>query len=349
MVNSDFSQYRMLDYVNNHISDGMGGAHLAAVRIDPIPEAATINTVNLKMYDAKGTLGNYPSGTPFTVSIHASIESGNTSIPAAPALTSVIVDSGTIPRNGWFTVPGFSFVMSVGVPYHMVWSSPAATTGRYVFQRNVTCFRALHQMSFNGGSTWQYESQGPTDLAWYATLSDGSYVGSPYDHWDFFPLSPTQLVAQPFVLYQASSVNSVFAACNGGIVSVSIYPDNGSGTGPNMTGAPLGTGTINTIFGESIISFRSSSTPLLLPNVKYWAVFSNSNEGAMIGASYWTRPTDPLVNQGYEALISSNGGIAWTQADPGGEVATAIFMVGTQPSGTITQTPTTVTVSARPH
>ena len=109
---SDFSQYRVLDYPGTTVTTqnghgGIGGKDEVAARIVP-GFAETIAQVKLKMSDSLGapaTSGNYPPGTPVTVSLYASNEPTAAPVfatPTGPALASVTVDSGTIPLVGFF-------------------------------------------------------------------------------------------------------------------------------------------------------------------------------------------------------------------------------------------------------
>lgn len=351
---ADFSAYRVLDYGGPHIltqgsSGGIGGQAQVGVRF--VASGGTLGSVSLKMYDGNGTPGNYPAGTPMVVSVFASNDSASNvagAQPSGPPLASTTVDSGTVPYNGFFTAPGLSFAIQAGKAYWVVWSAPSAATNAYVPQRCVSPWRNLMLVSNDGGVSWFYPGQGPSDVSWHAGLADGTWIGSPYDDRVSVPLGPSTYVAQPFMLSQAATVNAIFAyGIGGGVVKAGVYSDDGTGTGPNMS-AMLGEGTFDTAFSyfySGVVIPFGSATAALQANTKYWIVFSSSGSGSMGLASYWTRPSDPMVPAGYEALVGNGG--PWAQASP--KVATAIFMVGTDPGAPPppTPVPTTLTLTAK--
>ena len=158
-------------------------------------------------------------------------------------------------------------------------------------------------------------------------MTSQEVLGSPYDNTIASELSTNSLVAQAFVLSQSATVNAVYVSASGGIQVVTIYPDNGSGTGPNMS-SPMGTGSFDTTlqYFYSGIVIPLSTKAAVQANTKYWMVFSSQNSSGIDIATYWTRPTDPSVPPGFEALISSSAGASWSAASS--EVASAIFMVG---------------------
>jgi len=342
---SDFSEYRVLDYAgttttgqNGH--GGIGGVDEVGVRI--VPRFNEIITqIMLKMSNAQGaptTSGYYPSGTPVTVSLYASNESAPSPAFASPAgspLASATFDSGAIPLVGFLDAK-VNFRVTANTPYWIVWSSPAASNSSYDCQRCVSPFRNLALASQDNGKSWSFFGQGPTDLA-FAAIASQETLGSPYDNTIGSSIGASDLVAQPFILSQSAAVNAIYVSASGGTLTATVYPDNGSGTGPD-TSSHLGTGSFNTAFqyfySGIIIPLTASAT--VQANTKYWIVFSSQNSSSVSLATYWSRPADPAVPAGFEALTSSNGGASWSAAGP--EVTTAIFMVGVQPAGTLVPT-----------
>jgi len=346
---SDFSQYRVLDYVSTTTTlqdghGGIGGSDEIAVRIVP-NFTETITQVKLKMNNAQGAApvsGYYPSGTPVLIALYLSDESAPApefANPTGSAIATATVDSGILPLVGFWSAT-VSFPVTAGTPYWIVWSAPTASTSAYDCERCVSPFRNLALGTTDSGSSWSFFSQGPTDLA-FGAITSQEMLGSPYDNTVETSISTTDLVAQPFTLSQSAMVNSIFVFALGGIVTAAIYPDDGSGTGADMA-SPMGSGNFNTAFQYfySGIIIPVTTSVAVQANTKYWIVFSSPNGSAIIIATYWTRPSDPSVPSGFEALVSSNGGASWGAA--ASEVASAIFMVGIQPSGIVVPTATSI-------
>jgi hypothetical protein len=343
LVNSDYSNYRIIDYISNHIMapdviGGEGGQGLVGVRFVAPSTPRTLTTMNMMMYDGNGTTGFYPSGTPVLVSIYSAADvagpSGG-SKPTGTPLAGIVVDSGTIPYNGWFSVSGFSLALTPDTPYWVVWSSPTTTVG-YGELRLVSPYRFYALISRNGGTSWGYPGQGPSEFAWYGLLDDGSYVGSPYHQQLALSVGPLDFVAVPFIMQTAQSVNSIIAyvASGTGTINASIYADGGSG--PNMS-APLGQG--------SGITFPTPIT--VQAGTKYWVVLSSTSAMSIFASAYWTRPTYPSVPAGYETLVSNNKGATWSPA--GTEVTAALFAVGVLPTEIPpSQLPTSLTLTVMP-
>ena len=353
---SDFSKYRVLDYgdTTTTLQDGhgaIGGLDMVAARIVP-SVTQTITQVRLKMSNSEGSLpvsGRYPSGTPVIISLYASNEhyvAPEFAAPAGGALASATVDSGILPLVGFWSAT-VNFQVTAGTPYWIVWSSPTATTSAYDCERCVSPFRNLALATTDGGSSWAFNGQGPTDLA-FAAISSQEILGSPFDNTIHVPISGSTVVAQPFSLSAPGTVNSVYVQAMGGTVMAAIYPDDGTGTRPAISSSPLASGNFNTAFSYfySGIIIPLSPSVQVQANVKYWIVFSSSQSSSDVRvATYWTRPVDPLVPAGFEVLVSINGG---TWSIPGGTgVASCIFMVGVVPQGVVTQPlSTTLTLTA---
>jgi len=346
---SDY-QYRMLDYPgtttttqNGH--GGIGGTDAVSVRFVP-RYTDTITNFRLKMSNVPGAPPDptpYPPGNQVVVSLLASNEAYQApefASPTGPVLYTAAADSGTVPHVGFLDVP-VSFPVTANVPYWMTVASPTAPTSAYSCERCVSPYRNLALSST--GSSWFFFGQGPTDLSWAATTSQET-IGSPFDATISASLSSSSLVAQPFTLDQDGSVNSVFVEASGGTVVATVYPDGGSGP---MMGSPLGSGTFNMAFSYfySGIVVPFSTNAAVTAKRKYWVVFSSETTSSMPLATYWTRPSDPDIPIGYEAMISTDGGGSWSQ--PNSEVGSAIFMVGVVPEGGPILTPTVLTLTAK--
>ncbi len=354
---SDFTQYRVVDYGNDHISTadtpapgngGIGGASRVGVRLVP-KYAETVTEISLLMYAEGSVGGKYPSGTPIVVSLYASNEAGPN--PTGSPLYSATVDSGTLPTNGRFVVPGLSWAVAAGVPVWVVFAAPSAPYNYYVCDRCVTGWRYLSLWSGNSGSSWGYFGQGPTDLA-VAAVASQEILGSPYDGassplggmWGSgVGLSSANLVAQPFILDEAATMNAVSVTVNGN-ATATVYPDNGAGA-PDMK-SPLGSGTVDSYYLGGMVLF-SPGIPLEA-GTKYWIVYSGS--GTISLSNYWTQPWDLTLPAGYGALVSASGGNSWSA--PYSDVSSVTFLVGLLPSGSVTPppsqpVPTTLTLTAQ--
>ncbi|MDA4123010.1 MAG: hypothetical protein OK456_07520 [Thaumarchaeota archaeon] len=367
IILADFSAYRVLDYPGPQTVDGFDpigssrrGNTLLGVRFVPNFDEG-LAEVKLKMKSFSKT-GNYAGGTPVLVSVYEGNDNAPGLIGAAPmgaSLSSITVDSSLIPTNGWFEVSGLDVALSAGEPYWIVWSAPTSAPGvAFNWQRDVSPFRFLALVSTDAGVTWGYFADGPSEISWGATLSQET-IANPFDDGLQATIdSSLNMVAQPFILSGAATVTSVFvylvytSRTNDFFVNAAIYPDNGSGSGPDLSSTPLGSGSFNTAlkyFNSSVILSLENPAPLLA-NTKYWIVYSTTNGTAYVAIDYyWMRPIDPPVPSGYEALTSQDGGQTWNPAHPT-EVATTIFMVGVQPGGSgVDLIPTSVSVTARPH
>ncbi len=358
---ADFTAYRVLDYPGlpgrqtpdgfDPIGMGKNGNGRIAVRFVPNSNE-TLTSVKLKLKNFNAS-GNYAAGTPVVVSVYAGNDNASGLIGATPtgsSLGSVTVDSGTLPTNGWWQVSGLNVNLTKGQPCWIVWSCPTAGTGvAFYWQRDVSPYRFLCEFSHDGGTTWGYFAEGPSEFSWAATLTKET-IGNPFDDTDKITIDSSYLLAQPFILSKDATMTCVYAFFGGPtnsfgstnfqphLMNASIYPDNGSGTGPNMTGAPLGKGSFNTLlrYVRSSVILPLDTPAALKANTKYWIVYSTTNGTGWIGIDYyWMRPTDPHVPVGYDALLSSNGGATWHTSVPAGDVAaTTLFMVGMEVAGT---------------
>jgi len=338
---ADFTAYQVVDYAASHYTgpQGIGGTQQTAVRFTPSKDGnLTSVTVKLKS-QANGetptsVLQPYPpnlGGIPVYAALFSDAPSTYSAQPAGQ-LAIQQVDSATFGQDGALTISGFDFPILAGVDYWIVWSAPTATSTWYL-QRNVTPYRFYQLFSSDGGVTWGPNGvQGPTEITWWAVTS-AETIGNPFDDATGYGVSPTSLLAQPFILQAAGTVTAVYSLGGGGTLMATIYPDNGSGTAPAM-GSPLGSGSFDSLFaytysGSPIVL----TTPVPVPaQTKYWVVFSSPSSSGVSIAYYWERPTDPAVPAGYEAIVSSDGGGSWGPAHT--EVATTLLRVGVQPPGT---------------
>ena len=350
IANTDFSHYRILDYAGSHYSGGDGfgstrngpnGLTKNALRFVPNYDE-TLTSVSLKMKAAVGTTtvmsepaSYYHSGVAVTLSIYSSDELTPWPSPTGPALASATVDSGTIPLDGWFTVRGLDYQLQANKAYFLMWSAPNATE-EYDFQRDVSPYRFVVRISYDGGKSWTNASQGPTEMTWKAVCSKET-IGNPFDDGTNLPVTSTSaLVAQPFILSKQITINSIFSMVTGGVVKLMIYPDNGSGTGPDISAAPLTSGSFNTLYNYFYSGCIIPLAPTKLQaGTKYWIVYSSFSTSNVTIAYYWTRPTDPNVQQGYEVRVSNDGGSSWSQpvlpSGVGVEPSTALFLIGALP------------------
>ena len=347
LANIDFFSNPLYDFRDYTSVQGGGVAepisNVSSVAVRFVPKFnETLTEVGIKLDKA-----TYAAGNSIITSIYASQETGaGGSTGAAPTgtpLGSVTVDSGTI-ANNWLDVTGFSVSLTAGTPYWVVWSAPTATIA-FPWQRNVSPFRNLLLIKAPNTvnpAQWWYPSDGPSDLTWKAVCNQET-IGTPFDNITTITInSSSNIIAQPFTPIQSGIAAGAFVYFNNGsgIFQVKIYPDNGTGTGPNMTATPLTTGTFNmfleSFYGGDIIPFN---TPIALNSgTKYWAVYSMvSGTAKVFIALYWMRPTDPNLPAGYEALYSTNGGTSWGQISS--EPASSIFIIGAQ-TGTALQATT---------
>jgi hypothetical protein len=358
VFNSDFTAYRVLDYAGpQHITSpqGIGGVEQTAVRFVAGYDE-TLQSISVKLKSAANVgvttsvLDTYPpnaSGTP----VYAALYSDNPSSSSAQPGTQLAieeVDSGTFGQDGWLTVPGFDYPLVAGTAYWFVWSAPAAASV-WILQRDVSPYRFYQVFSDKSGASgsWYIDGQqGPTEVT-FRGITSAETIGNPFDDGASWAVSATDMVAQPFMLTAAATVNAIYAEGGGSLLEATIYEDNGAGTGPNMATA-LASGSFNGHY-----QYVYSGAPIVLgtpvqlaANTKYWIVFSSTSSGDVCVANYWERPADPSVPEGYEALASTNGGSSWTAANSA-EVASVVFMIGVVPSGVSpTPVPTTLTLTA---
>lgn len=350
----DFSIYRMLDYAGGQETtapSGIGayidshgvvhvGQAISAVRYVPTA-AGTVESFSVKTkstaFSSTSVLtpptSFYPAGVPVTVSVYASNESVGAPTYAQPTgspLASVTVDSGTIPLDGWLTFPGLAHALVPGVPIWFRMSAPNATL-LYDLQRTVSPYRFYCLSSENAGGSWGFFSaQGPTELVWKAVMASGAVVGNPFDDGTAISVDATQnFVGQPVLLAQPETISSVFVYSGfRGVIDVTLYPDNGLGTGPNLAAIPYATGSFDAtyqyLYSGAIIPLNQDA---VLPAGLFWKVYT-SPTGALIAlAYYWTRPSDPPLSAGLEARITHNGGASWEKYSAL-EPATMSFLLG---------------------
>lgn len=335
----DDTKYRVFDYAEYTISTqnghgGIGGLDRVAIRMVPNYNE-TITTTKLFMNDGQNTAGNYPSGNTLTVGLYLSNEATAGLHYAAPTgnpLYTATTDSGNVPINGQFSLTT-SFPVTAGTPYWIVYSLPTAATSLMCCARMSDSWRYLCQGSSDGGTTWGDLGQGPTDLG-FTAITSLETIGSTWDGGIQTSVTPPNLVTQPFILSESATMNSIYVKGNpSGNSAVTIYPDNGSGTGPNMS-SPLGGGTWNNFWNP----YSSPLIPItpgipIIANIKYWAVFSSPDSFTVFIAKYWARPTDVNIPSGYECKVSTNSGTTWSVAYS--EVATTLFAIGLEPQNTI--------------
>ena len=344
----DPTPYRILDYGGVTITTqtsggvlhgGVGGTDGVCVRIVP-KFTDTITSVMFKTSTALGggtTKGYYPSGYPVTLSQYNSKENLGPPLYATPGTllaTAPPIDSGVIPLNSWIVIDNVNFPVTAGVPCWLQLNAPTASGSLISLERCVNSWRNLALTVTSG--KYDFFGQGPTDLD-FAAFTSHEVIGSPHDISVALQLSSTQLAAQPFILSNPITISSLFVMMSGATQTWALYPDGGSGPNVFTTALAGGTGNGKYAYTYSGLPPIAASVPASLSaNVKYWIVLSGNATANC--ALYWMRPVDPPVPQGYDCLISNDGGLSWNLPTnfQGNTVAAAslLFIVGALPSGT---------------
>lgn len=309
------------------VRSGLSNAVQFTVPASWTGQAQTLTQVSVLMYSTGAGPATFPLAASLTVTISANDPGLLT--PTGSPLQVINVTGNHIPLDGWLNATGFNVQLKPGMSYWAIFGTNSNQTFPMARLTNSYLFHSL--VSYDKGKTWQFPREGPTDLAFAATFSNGKKLDNIVGI-SSVNLNPSVGLAQPFIAETNTQANGIFLGVietkypPNNFLTVSINQDNGTG-GPSASALASGrlySGNITVGFVFSFIQFTSIAR--LQAGTRYWIVIT-PDRGSFTALPVIYPHQQPGVSENLTAMVTNDNGHTWTKLTKGTQLAILSYAI----------------------